>query len=102
MVPMIRMGEMYLIAAESCPAGLAGGVEYINALRSNRGVGNIQELTEDLLRYEYMRELYGEGQLFFMYKRMFAPVMFSSKANKNPQPSDAIFTVPVPDSETEN
>lgn len=102
MVPMIRMGEMYLIAAESCPAGLAGGVEYINALRSNRGVGNIRELTEDMLRYEYMRELYGEGQLFFMYKRMFAPVMFSSKANKNPQPSDAIFTVPVPDSETEN
>ena len=102
MIPMLRLGEMYLIAAEACPEGLAGGLEYVNTLRSNRGVGNVQELTEDMLRYEYMREVYGEGQLFFMYKRMFAPVVFSSKVNKNPQPSDAIFTVPLPDSETEN
>ena len=102
MIPMIRLGEMYLIAAESCPGGLAGGLEYVNTLRSNRGVGNLQELTEDLLRYEYIREVYGEGQLFYMYKRMFAPVMFTSKDSKNPQPSDAIFTVPLPDSETEN
>lgn len=102
MIPMVRLGEMYLIAAESCPAGLAGGLEYVNTLRSCRGVGNVQELTEDLLRYEYIREVYGEGQLFFMYKRMFAPIMFSSKASSNPQPSDAIFTVPLPDSETEN
>ena len=102
MIPMLRLGEMYLIAAEACPEGLSGGLEYVNTLRSNRGVGNVQELTADMLRYEYMREVYGEGQLFFMYKRMFAPVMFTSKANKNPQPSDAIFTVPLPDSETEN
>ena len=102
MIPMLRLGEMYLIAAEACPEGLSGGLEYVNTLRSNRGVGNVQELTAEMLRYEYMREVYGEGQLFFMYKRMFAPVMFSSKANKNPQPSDAIFTVPLPDSETEN
>ena len=102
MIPMLRLGEMYLIAAESCPDGLSGGLEYVNTLRSNRGVGNVQELTAEMLRYEYMREVYGEGQLFFMYKRMFAPVMFTSKANKNPQPSDAIFTVPLPDSETEN
>ena len=102
MIPMLRLGEMYLIAAEACPEGLSGGLEYVNTLRSNRGVGNVQELTEDILRYEYIREVYGEGQLFFMYKRMFAPVMFTSKANKNPQPSDAIFTVPLPDSETEN
>ena len=102
MIPMIRLGEMYLIAAETCPGGLAGGLEYVNTLRSNRGVGNLQELTEDLLRYEYIREVYGEGQLFYMYKRMFAPVMFTSKDSKNPQPSDALFTVPLPDSETEN
>ena len=102
MIPMLRLGEMYLIAAEACPEGLSGGLEYVNTLRSNRGVGNVQELTAEMLRYEYMREVYGEGQLFFMYKRMFAPVMFTSKANKNPQPSDAIFTVPLPDSETEN
>jgi hypothetical protein len=102
MIPMIRMGEMYLIAAESCSQNIATGAVYVNKLRSHRGVANLQTLTEDVLRYEYIRELYGEGQLFFMYKRMFAPVMFSSSENKNPKPSDAIFTVPLPDSETDN
>ena len=102
MIPMLRIGEMYLIAAESQSDDIAAGTAYVNVLRSNRGVNNIQELTEDILRYEYIRELYGEGQLFFMYKRMFAPVMFSSQASKNPQPSDRIFVVPLPDSETEN
>ena len=102
MIPMLRLGEIYLIAAESSPEGLAAGLDYVNTLRSHRGVGKLQELTEDLLRYEYIREVYGEGQLFYMYKRMYAPVMFTSKDSKNPQPSDAIFTVPLPDSEIEN
>lgn len=102
MIPMIRLGEMYLIAAEACPGGLEAGVEYVNALRSHRGVTNLQTLTPELLQYEYIRELYSEGQLFFMYKRMFAPVLFSSNSSKNPQPSDAMFTVPLPDSEIEN
>ena len=37
-----------------------------------------------------------------MYKRMFSRILFSSKESANPQPGDAIFTVPLPDSETEN
>ena len=102
MIPMIRLGEMYLIAAESCSDNIGTGAVYVNKLRSHRGVANLPTLTEETLRYEYIRELYGEGQLFFMYKRMFAPVMFTSSANKNPQPSDAMFTVPLPDSETDN
>lgn len=102
MIPMIRLGEMYLIAAESCSSDIGQGLGYVNALRANRGVGNLQQLTLETLQYEYIRELYGEGQLFFMYKRLFAPVLCSSTSSKNPQPSDAIFTVPLPDSETEN
>lgn len=102
MIPMLRIGEMYLIAAECQSDDIAAGTSYVNVLRSNRGVNNIQELTYDILKYEYIRELYGEGQLFYMYKRMFAPVLFSSQASKNPQPSDRMFVVPLPDSETEN
>ena len=102
MIPMIRLGEMYLIAAESRSEDIGAGVVYVNTLRSNRGVANLQALTKETLQYEYIRELYGEGQLFFMYKRMFTPVLFSSKASRNPQPSDAIFTVPLPDTETDN
>ncbi len=102
MIPMLRMGEMYLIAAECVSPDISLGVGYVNTLRSARGVSDIPNLTRELLQYEYVRELYGEGQLFFMYKRMFTPVLFSSVESRNPQPSDAIFTVPLPDSERDN
>lgn len=102
MIPMIRLGEMFLIAAESQSDNLANGVQYINALRRNRGVANLQTLTPDLLKYEYIRELYGEGQLFYLYKRLNSDIITSSIANKNPKASDLIFVVPLPDSETEN
>ena len=102
MIPMIRLGEMFLIAAESQSDNLANGVQYINALRRNRGVANLQTLTPDLLKYEYIRELYGEGQLFYLYKRLNSDIITSSNANKNPKASDLIFVVPLPDSETEN
>ena len=102
MIPMIRLGEMYLIAAESRSADIEAGVSYVNQLRAARGVSKLQTLTQKTLQYEYIRELYGEGQLFFMYKRMFSPVIFSSIDSKNPQPADAIFVVPLPSSETDN
>ena len=102
MIPMIRLGEMYLIAAESRSSDIGAGVIYVNQLRAARGVSKLQSLTRQTLQYEYVRELYGEGQLFFMYKRMFSPVLFSSVDNKNPQPEDAIFVVPLPSSETDN
>lgn len=102
MIPMIRLGEMFLIAAESQSDNLANGVQYVNALRRNRGVANLQTLTLDLLKYEYIRELYGEGQLFYLYKRLNSDIITSSNANKNPKASDLIFVVPLPDSETEN
>lgn len=102
MIPMIRLGELYLIAAESRSEDIGAGVVYINKLRSNRGVSGLQTLTPQTLQYEYIRELYGEGQLFFMYKRMFSPVLFSSNDSRNPRPSDAVFVVPLPSSETDN
>ena len=102
MIPMLRLGEMFLIAAESQSNDLAKGVQYVNALRRNRGVANLQTLTPDLLKYEYIRELYGEGQLFYLYKRLNSDVITSANSNKNPKASDLIFVVPLPDSETEN
>lgn len=102
MIPMIRLGELYLIAAESRSEDIGAGVVYVNKLRANRGVSGLQSLTQEILQYEYIRELYGEGQLFFMYKRMFSPVLFSSNDSRNPRPSDAVFVVPLPSSETDN
>ncbi len=102
MIPMVRMGEMFLIAAESQSDNLASGVQYVNALRRNRGVANLQTLTPDLLKYEYVRELYGEGQLFYLYKRLYSDILTSSSSSKNTKASDLVFVVPLPDSETEN
>lgn len=102
MIPMLRLGEMYLIAAESCSSDLGQGIGYVNTLRSARGVSNLPSLTMETLQYEYIRELYGEGQLFYMYKRMFTRILTSTTESQNPQPGDLIFKVPLPDSEIEN
>jgi hypothetical protein len=102
MIPMIRLGEMYLIAAEACSADVSGGLGFVNILRSARGVTSLPALTNDILQYEYIRELYGEGQLFFMYKRMFTRVLSSVVESENALPSDRIFIVPLPDSEKDN
>ncbi|MDE5956171.1 MAG: RagB/SusD family nutrient uptake outer membrane protein, partial [Bacteroidales bacterium] len=101
MIPLVRLGEMYLIAAESQSENLGNGLQYVNTLRSKRGVSSLPSLTRELLQYEYIRELYGEGQLFFMYKRMFAPILKSATGN-DLQPSNEIFVVPLPDTETQN
>lgn len=102
MIPMVRLGEMFLIAAESQSGDLKAGVQYVNALRRNRGVANLTTLTPDLLKYEYIRELYGEGQLFFLYKRLNSDIITSATSSKNPKASDLIFVIPLPDTETEN
>ena len=102
MIPMVRLGEMFLIAAESQSGDLKAGVQYVNALRRNRGVANLTTLTPALLKYEYIRELYGEGQLFFLYKRLNSDIITSATSSKNPKASDLIFVVPLPDTETEN
>lgn len=102
MIPLLRLGEMYLIAAESQSDNLAAGVSYVNTLRRNRGVGNLSNLTPERLQCEYIRELYGEGQLFFLYKRMNTRILRSATESNNPAPSNAIFVVPLPDTETEN
>lgn len=102
MVPMLRLGEMFLIAAESQSSNLASGLQYVNILRKNRGVANLSTLTPDLLKYEYVRELYGEGQLFYLYKRLYSDIISSSSSSKNTKASDLVFVVPLPDSEKDN
>lgn len=103
MIPMIRLGEMYLIAAEAQSENLAAGASYVNALRRHRGISvSLGSLDRDQLIREYIRELYGEGQLFYMYKRLNADIIRSSVENKNVKAGANVFVVPLPDTETEN
>lgn len=106
MIPMLRLGEMYLIAAESQSEELNRGVSYVNTLRSKRGIGNLPSLATVDLTYEYIRELYGEGQLFYYYKRNYATI-FKGTNSRGTKPvgqaaSDKVFIVPLPDTEMIN
>lgn len=78
-MPVMRIGEMYLIAAESSD-DLLKAASYLDQLKSQRGItSNLMEEAEDgnfLLEdvsyevmTEYQREFCGEGQVWFYYKR---------------------------------
>ncbi|MHA4807340.1 RagB/SusD family nutrient uptake outer membrane protein [Flavitalea flava] len=70
MQPMLRKSEMYYIAAEAeTDPTLALG--YLNMVRYNRGLSDLSDGTDinaELLK-EYKKEFFGEGQLWFYYKR---------------------------------
>ncbi|MCD8318133.1 MAG: hypothetical protein LUC45_04450 [Paraprevotella sp.] len=104
---MIRLGEMYLIMA-----GLYDDVSerplmghWANLLREHRGVEDMDEskYAPRFLGYEVVRELYGEGQIFFYYKRNYSAILTAFDPVTEFMPaSEKLFVVPMPDTETEN
>jgi len=77
MIPVLRMSEMYLIAAECYaalePVDMQTAYERLNALRSARKTSAVDSAIEAHIEDEYAREFVGEGQLFWYYKRRNAP-----------------------------
>lgn len=74
-VPMIRVSEMYYIAAE-CETDLNQARLFLDAVRSKRGLSNmalapgITRAQLDIeVRKEYQKEFIGEGQLWYYLKR---------------------------------
>lgn len=75
-MPLIRIPEMYYIAAEAVAATDAqAAVTYLNTVRQNRGVTTqlastlTAEQIQAEIRKEYWKEFPLEGQLFFYFKR---------------------------------
>lgn len=72
-IPMLRLSEMYYIAAESTN-NLEDAKTWLNDVRSARGLeGKDFTSFEEIEKYlidEYRREFYGEGQLFYRYKML--------------------------------
>lgn len=100
-INMIRMPEMYLIAAEclldSDPAKAEEMYQQVldsrDASRASTGDFSITDI--DAERY---REFPGEGQTFFNLKRR--NLSFSSyDGSSTIQPSDGVFVVPIPEIE---
>lgn len=103
MMPLIRIGEMYLIKAEA-QTSQAEGAAVINELRKYRGTGDIKTsaFRRSRLDYEYIREMIGEGQVFYFRKRAYLNLVYglsSSLTTLVTPADDAIYVVPLPDSE---
>ncbi|MXO05253.1 MULTISPECIES: RagB/SusD family nutrient uptake outer membrane protein [Flavobacterium] len=100
-IPMFKLSEMYLIAAETSTVP-ATGISYLNTLRFNRGLGNLAAtavLATEVTK-EYRKEFIGEGQLFFYYKRInSANIPNGAAASGNLTMNATQYVVPLPDSE---
>lgn len=103
MAPAIRLSEMYYIAAEATfDSDPAKGVEYLNAVRSHRGI--IDQLSANISKGQFMdalvkecrKEFYGESQIFFMHKRLNREII---STNQIYPASNSIFVYPVPTDE---
>ena len=97
-IPMFKLSELYLIAAECAEDEDAYG--YLNKLRNHRGLSSIEH-TKDIESYiyqEYRREFLGEGQLFFYYKRKLYDTV-GAEDNVGIEDLKAVYNLPIPTSE---
>lgn len=94
-IPLLKLSEMYLIAAEA-----SGDISYLETLRAHRGYGNTPlpadaNLQEELQK-EYQKEFVAEGQLFYFYKRQnLTTIPFTA------QNMCEVYVFPMPDNELE-
>jgi hypothetical protein len=99
--PAIRLTEMYYIAAEaSFDTDKPKALELFNTVRNHRGIG--ETLTPTIDKTEFLRKLvtecrkefYGEGQIFFMNKRLNKEI---TNTNGLVYPAtNTIFVFPIP------
>lgn len=103
-IPMIKISEMFYIAAE-CETNPIIAIGYLNTVRNNRGLlslGTTANITTELQK-EYQKEFYGEGQLFYYYKRRkLTSIPNGAAASGNITNMDASkYVLPLPLSETQ-
>lgn len=104
LIPMIRMSEMFYIAAETEPVK-ANGLKHLNVVRNNRGItsyaSDISLFPDRLLLSEYFREFWGEGQLFYFFKRRnLKTIQDPSQEYGMLSLTENNYVVPIPEAET--
>jgi len=103
MQPLIKMSEMYYIVAETSVDN-ATALLYLNSVRFNRGLVDVEigVVVKDEITKEFRREFYGEGQLFFYYKRNnFLAIPNGSSDSGTIPMNNSKYIVPLPLSETD-
>lgn len=105
-VPMIRLSELYYIAAEAnLKTNPAESFRLLNLVRKSRNISelpstlenNTMELRNQIM-YEYQKDFWGEGKLFYFYKRLFLDIR---TREENITASREIYELPVPKDEIE-
>lgn len=106
---LIRIPEMYYILAESAYSSADTGhaLEYMNTVVTARGLLPLSAVDIDTeakfrrkLVGEYIKEYWGEGQIFFTYKRF--NMDMDGVNSKHFTASDDVYVLPLPESEYEN
>lgn len=100
-MPLLRLSEMYYIAAEATP-DLTEARTLINDIRLKRGLEALTVTFTETIRMqeiakEYIKEFYAEGQLFFYYKRLGTLPVPRSAVTMTAQ----TYVFPLPDNEIE-
>ncbi len=109
---LMRVSEAYYIASEACMelGDITQACDYLNVVKNARNIPGTDEINTILpnellkeLKYEYLREFRGEGQIFFMLKRFkqeFAsdnPDFNGAEVRATDNPVAAVrYNVPIP------
>ncbi|RZK80612.1 MAG: RagB/SusD family nutrient uptake outer membrane protein [Pedobacter sp.] len=102
LVPIIKLAEMYYIAAEAAPS-IAEGTNYLNVVRVARLIPALspapatQALFDAEVQLEYRKEFYAEGQLWFYYKRKGVTTIPGGSVSM----TNLQYTFPIPNAELE-
>ena len=105
LIPMVRVAEAYYIAAEAIyKTNLAEAIGYLKFIKEGRNastseLGNVSEqnFMEVLIR-DARREWLGEGQLFYLYKRLGLDIPAEDGQVVKLDEDHAML--PIPDTET--
>lgn len=110
-IPMIRLTEMYYIAAEAnLGTDNAETFRLLTQVRASRNLGisnvplpetiknNTEELTRQIIR-EYHKDFWGEGKLFYAYKHFFRDCKVRGQTITA---SRGVYELPIPDAEIEH
>ena len=110
-MPLMHLSEAYYIAAECLVStDAAKAREYLNTVLTTRGANLVADNISSTnllneIKYEYMRETWGEGQTFYMLKRCYQTitgVFDASISSGGTNASENIYVVPLPESELIN
>ncbi len=100
-VSLISLSEMHFIIAEAAiPADLGKALSHINIVRNMRGIQNgltvdgaTPETVKEELIKEARRQYFGEGQLFFLLKRLYHDIDLN--AGNSIAASVEIYKLPI-------